>query len=123
MLKKLALEQPTKWDQFIPALLFAYREVPQDSLGFSPFELLYGRTVKGPMQVLRQLWTDEGASEEIKTTAEHVTELQNRIEETCRIARENLEKSTQRHAHYYNRHTKRRELTEGSRVLLLLPTK
>ena len=49
MIKRLAIEQPTKWDTFIPALLFAYREAPQDSLGFSPFEMLYGKTIKGPV--------------------------------------------------------------------------
>ena len=123
MLKKLAIEQPEKWDQYIPALLFAYREVPQESLGFSPFELLYGRTVKGPMQVLRQLWTEEEATDEVKTTAEHVTELRNRIEETCKIARENLAKASLRQARFYNQHTKRRVLTVGTKVLLLLPTK
>nr|KAG5707596.1 hypothetical protein BaRGS_030978 [Batillaria attramentaria] len=45
MLKKCCQEKPKNWDRFIPAVLFAYREVPQESLGFSPFELLYGRTV------------------------------------------------------------------------------
>ncbi|KAK7108528.1 hypothetical protein V1264_016261 [Littorina saxatilis] len=123
MLKKLAMEQPEKWDEFIPALLFAYREVPQDSLGFSPFELLYGRTVKGPMQILRQLWTEEGASDEAKTTAEYVTDLRNRIEETCEIARDHLAKAALRQAHHYDRNTKRRTLEVGAKVLLLLPTK
>ncbi|XP_070212629.1 uncharacterized protein [Littorina saxatilis] len=123
MLKKLTIEQPKKWDQYLPALLFAYREVPQDSLGFSPFELLFGRTVKGPMHVLRQLWTEEDASDEIKTTAEHVTELRNRIEGTCKIARENLAKSSTRQAQYYNKFAKKRAFVEGTRVLLLLPTK
>ena len=33
------------WDTLLPYLLFAYREVPQSSTGFSPFELLYGHTV------------------------------------------------------------------------------
>ena len=28
---------------YLPALLFAVREIPQESLGFSPFELWYGR--------------------------------------------------------------------------------
>ena len=42
MLKKLCAEQPRQWHRFINALLFAYREVPQESTGFSPFELLYG---------------------------------------------------------------------------------
>uniref|UniRef100_A0A8C5LYB3 Gypsy retrotransposon integrase-like protein 1 n=1 Tax=Leptobrachium leishanense TaxID=445787 RepID=A0A8C5LYB3_9ANUR len=34
-------------------LLFAYREVPQEATGFSPFELLYGRRVRGPLDLLR----------------------------------------------------------------------
>ncbi|KAK7114676.1 hypothetical protein V1264_000698 [Littorina saxatilis] len=123
MLKKMTFEQPTKWDQYLPALLFAYREVPQDSLGFSPFELLYGRTVRGPMQVLRQLWTEEESNDEIRTTAEHVIDLRNRIEETCKIARDHLAKSAIRQAHFYDKKTKKRELIVGTRVLLLLPTK
>ena len=38
------------WDKLIPYVLFAYREVPQESTGFSPFELLYGREVRGPLE-------------------------------------------------------------------------
>ena len=43
ILKKAASEEGKDWDRLIPYLLFAYREVPQSSTGFSPFELLYGR--------------------------------------------------------------------------------
>jgi len=53
-------------------LLFAYREVRQDSLGYSPFELLYGRTVRGPMSILRELMTNEAAEPEVKTSYEYV---------------------------------------------------
>ena len=34
MLKKLCVEKPKQWDRYIDPLLFAYREAPQDSLGF-----------------------------------------------------------------------------------------
>ena len=37
----------------------ARREVPQESLGFSPFELLFGRRVMCPLAVIRRAWTDE----------------------------------------------------------------
>ena len=59
MLKRLGSEQPRQWHRYINPLLFAYREVPQESTGFSPFELLYGRAVRGPMAILKQLWTKE----------------------------------------------------------------
>ncbi len=59
MLKKMCAEEPKQWDRYIAPLLFAYREATQESLGFSPFELLYGRTVRGPMVILRELWTRE----------------------------------------------------------------
>ncbi|XP_040262454.1 uncharacterized protein LOC120978250, partial [Bufo bufo] len=42
------------WERFLPHLLFAYREVPQESTGFSPFELLYGRRVRGPLDLIDQ---------------------------------------------------------------------
>ncbi|KAL8574729.1 hypothetical protein ACOMHN_023933 [Nucella lapillus] len=38
MLKRLCQEHPKDWDRFVPAVLFAYREVPQESMRFSPFE-------------------------------------------------------------------------------------
>ncbi|XP_068213402.1 uncharacterized protein [Palaemon carinicauda] len=44
MLKKLCQEKPNQWHRYINAVLFAYREVPQESTGFSPFEILYGRS-------------------------------------------------------------------------------
>ena len=40
MLKRLCSEQPRRWHCYINPLLFAYHEVPQESTGFSPFELL-----------------------------------------------------------------------------------
>ena len=54
MLKKMCDERPHDWDRYLPAVLFAYREVPQESTGFSPVELLYGRQVRGPMQILKK---------------------------------------------------------------------
>ena len=55
LLTRMCTERPKDWYKYIDPLLFAYREVPQESLGFSPFELIYGWPVRGPMQVLREL--------------------------------------------------------------------
>ena len=41
MLRKFVREHVQNWDKYLPYLLFAYREVPCQSTGYSPFELLY----------------------------------------------------------------------------------
>ena len=47
ILKRLCIDKPKDMDRYINAVLFSYSPVPQESTGFSPFELLYGRTVRG----------------------------------------------------------------------------
>ena len=122
MLKRLCAEKPKDWDRYIGPLLFAYRETPQSSLGFAPFELLYGRTVRGPMAILKELWSDDVETPEVKTTYQYVVDLRSRIEDTCHLAQEELKKSTERYSKYYNRKARPRQLKEGDKVLLLLPT-
>ncbi|XP_064078437.1 uncharacterized protein LOC135195855 [Macrobrachium nipponense] len=87
MIKKMCAEQPTTWDRYLPAVLFAYRESPQASMGFSPFELLYGRTVRGPLAILRDLWDKERNEEEVRTTYDYVFQPPRKI-------RRNLNKSS-----------------------------
>ncbi|PIK41188.1 hypothetical protein BSL78_21960 [Apostichopus japonicus] len=122
MLKKMCDERPKDWDRYIDPLLFAYRETPQESTGFSPFELLYGRTVRGPMRILKELWTGESEVSETKTVYQYVLDLQERLEQTCQLAREELKKSRQRYKTYYNKKARVRNMKVGEEVLLLLPT-
>ena len=53
MLQKFVSDSGADWDQWLPYLLLSYREVPQASTGFFHFELLYGREVRGPLDILR----------------------------------------------------------------------
>lgn len=122
MLKRMCAEKPRDWDRYLAPLLFAYREVPQASMGFSPFELLYGRHVRGPLAILKELWTNADLTEEAKTTYQHVFDLRNRLEETCRLAHEELEKAGARYTKLYNRKAKERSFNPGDKVLILLPT-
>ena len=97
MLKRMIGEQPIEWDRFLEPLLFAYREAPISSLGgFSPFEVLYGRSVRGPTTVLREVWANENLADEEKTVYEYVLDLRNRLEETCKITRKELENAQQK---------------------------
>ena len=123
MIQKMAAEKPSDWDRYIPALLFSYREVAQASLGFSPFELVYGRSVRGPMSVLRDIWADEDINEQTKTTYQYVLELRERLESTCKLAHDELRKAQGNQHKWFNKKAKAKHLKEGDQVLLLLPTK
>ena len=122
MLKKLCAERPKDWDRYLESVLFAYREVKQESTGFSPFELLYGRTVRGPMTILRELWTKEAPTEEVRTTYQFVLDLRNRLEETCETVKDSLTKASAKAKKHFDRKARLRELKTGDLVLILLPT-
>ena len=51
-LVKLAEDNPSGWDVLLTPTLFASRQIPNASTGFPPFELMYGRKVRGPIDVL-----------------------------------------------------------------------
>ena len=123
MLKRLCNEKPRDWDRYIGPLLFAYRETPQSSTGFAPFELLYGRSVRGPMTILKELWTgNNSGNNETRTTYQYILELRNRIEETCKLAQDELRKSAAQQKRHYDRKARARSFKPGEHVLLLLPT-
>ena len=111
MLKRLCSEQPRQWHRFINPLLFAYREVPQESTGFSPFELLYGRAVRGPMTILKELWTKEVEEPEVKNSYQYVFELREKLEE--KLAHSQLQKTQDKGKHYYDRKTRVRKFQPG----------
>ncbi|XP_076467207.1 uncharacterized protein LOC143298275 [Babylonia areolata] len=110
MIRKLAMDKPTEWDRWIPAALFAYRETPQESTGFAPFELLYGRQTPGE-------------EEENCTVAEYVVDLRNRIAQTCEIARQAVKKAAGTNKRYFDRKARQRTFDPDDRVYVLRPTK
>ena len=122
MLRRMCAEHPKDWDKYLPALLFAIREVPKESLGFSPFELLYGRSVRGPMAILRELWSGEVNDEQVLLTYQYVIELREPLEQTCQFASENLEKVQLKQKTYYDKRARSHKFDVGDKVLLLLPT-
>lgn len=121
MLRKVVSDTGRDWDKWLPFVLFAYREVPQASTGFSPFELLYGWPVQGPLDLLKKEW------EETKTAApegilSYVLQMRDRLEKYREEAKVNLERAQQDQKRWYDKRARQRELKPGQQVLLLLPT-
>ena len=68
------------------------------------------------MTVLKQLWTDEKAETEVRNMYQYIVDLTNRLEEVCKLARENLKVARKRQAFYYNKKTKERNFAVGDKV-------
>jgi hypothetical protein len=53
MIRTFCLQYEKDWDDGVHLLLFAAREAVQESLGFIPFELVFGHTVRGPLKLAK----------------------------------------------------------------------
>ena len=122
ILRRMCKEQPKEWDRYLPALLFALRETPNSSLGFSPFELLYGRDVRGPMKIIRELWTNRRLDSDEQDEYHYITELRERLAETWKLAQETLAGNAEKYKKHFDKKAKPRKLKADDKVLVLLPT-
>ena len=122
-LRKLCSDRPKDWDRYLAPTLFAIREMPSDRTGFSPFELLYGRTVRGPLSVLKDLWADTTINDEQRTVFQYVLDLRDKLEECAKIAKENATISSKKYKTYFDVKSQNRKFKVGDEVLVLLPDK
>jgi hypothetical protein len=65
--------------------------------GFSPFPLLFGRNVKGPLSLLHQQLAEKSEGE--KPVTEYVESLKERLRKTWKLAAENDDKAKQKVKH------------------------
>lgn len=61
-LKAFCFEFEKDWDEGVPLVLFAAQEVVQESLCFSPNELVFGYYVTGPLSLLRERLLQDNTS-------------------------------------------------------------
>ena len=122
MLRKVVVGHPKDWDRYIPALLFAYRELPNESTGFSPFELLFGRRPRGPIDILAKVWSGDTGMEEAKPLYQYVSDLKSTLSESMSLAQENIRAAASRHKRYFDRKATPRSFKVNDEVLVLLPT-
>ena len=119
MIKMYCIENSKDWDEGVPLLLFAVRESVQESLGFSPFELVFGHAVSGPLLLLKEKWLDEDP--EKISVLKYVATFKDRLFRAGQIAKRNLQESQSKMKVWYDRKAKSRCFEPGDRVLVLFP--
>ena len=119
MIRMYCIENSRDWDEGVHLLLFAVRESVQESLGFSPFELVFGHVVRGPLLLLKEKWLDEGP--EKISVLKYVATFKDRLLRAGQMAKKNLQKSQSKIKVWYDRKAKSRCFEPGDRVLVLFP--
>ena len=115
MLRKYVHEFQTDWEEGLPFLLFAARTTYQESLGFSPAELIFGHNVRGPLKMIKEHWMRDNSR---GTNLSHNID---KLKEIWQIAKDNLIMSQTRMKKRYDRKVKARTFSKGEQVLLYIP--
>uniref|UniRef100_H3C3V9 ribonuclease H n=1 Tax=Tetraodon nigroviridis TaxID=99883 RepID=H3C3V9_TETNG len=82
MLQKYCLESGKEWDEGLPFLMLAARESVQESTGFSPAELVFGHTVRGPLRMLRERYLSVTVSPK-QSVIDYVSSFRERLRKAC----------------------------------------
>ncbi|WVZ97391.1 LOW QUALITY PROTEIN: hypothetical protein U9M48_042933 [Paspalum notatum var. saurae] len=107
MLRACALTYSTKWDECLPLVEFAYNNSCQKSLEMAPFEALYGRRCRTPLN-----WSEP--SERVTFGPDIVTQA----EEQVKFIYENLKRAQSRQKSYSDRRRRPLVFDEGDHVYL-----
>jgi transposase InsO family protein len=93
MLRACVISFGKGWEKYLPFAEFSYNNSYQASLGMAPFEVLYGRKCRTPLN-----WSETGERQLLGP------DVINEAEEKVKIIRENLKIAQSRQKSYYDKH-------------------
>ena len=103
-----------QWPDVLPMALHALRRMPNRSTGFAPCELVYGRMMRGPIDVLYDGWRRDKKG--VWNTSEWVKELAKRLDCVRDIANENIKKEVRNRKKKVDGNKKLRRFKVGNLV-------
>ncbi|XP_069156441.1 uncharacterized protein [Procambarus clarkii] len=119
-LRVFCAEHGAEWDEAVYLALFAIRKAVVESLGFSPFQLVYGHEVRSSLFMLREQWAP-GVT--VGTVSEYVQKFKERLALAKELAEKYLKEAQQKMSELYDKKATPREFQVRSQVMALLPGK
>ncbi len=119
MLHTFCAQSEKEWDEGLPLLLFAVRETQQESLGFSPAELVFGHTV-GPLKLLKEKMMG-CESNDVTNILDYVSSFRERLHRVCELARASMASVQAKMKTRFDKKAVARSFNKGDMVLVLLP--
>ncbi len=118
LIRAYCTELKADWEEGLPWLLLAAREVVQESTGFSPNDLVFGHTVRGPLAIVQDKWMSPKPDQNL---LDYVNGFKQRLYAAGELAKENLGRAQKKNKRLYDRKVERRTYDPGDQVLVLLP--
>ena len=112
---KLLSDKEKEWDDYIEAVLLAYRTMKHESTGFTPFQLIYGRQAKLPIDLKVITYRNEPMTFE-EALIKRTCHILNNMSNDQQLAYDNIEANQDRQK---RRHKPRStKLKIGDKVLV-----
>uniref|UniRef100_A0A3Q3JNV5 Gypsy retrotransposon integrase-like protein 1 n=1 Tax=Monopterus albus TaxID=43700 RepID=A0A3Q3JNV5_MONAL len=115
MLGTLEEKDKCHWRDFVKPLVHAYNCTRNDTTGYSPYELMFGRQPTLPVDLALGI---NSPNESHGTHSEYVQNLRQRLQESYALAAENARKSGERNKFRFDSKVRAAELMEGDHVLV-----
>lgn len=119
MIRAYCLDTGKEWDEGLPFLLFATREAVQESTGFSPADLVFGHTIRGPLKLLSEQLVAVNRAPVLVT--EYVSSFRERLHHAWDMAKKHLSNAQMKMKLRFDKKSVNRTFNPGDRVLVLLP--
>ena len=110
-----------EWDNCIPYVLWVYQGTIHKSTGYSPFQLLFGKAMRMPLDQLVRFWKRK-EGEDASSTSEYVQTLRANIELVRDLAYEKDLTEKVKRKGYYDQEARECSFEVGSFVLVFRPT-
>jgi len=115
MLGTLDPDQKRDWKKYVAPLVYAYNCTRHESTKFSPFELLFGRKPKLPIDA-RFAVTE--IDDQTKSTDNYITSLRERLKETQELVHKMTDKARTKQKTGYDKKARASRICVGDKVLV-----
>lgn len=114
MLGTLENQKKSHWRDYVKPLVHAYNCTKNETTGFTPYELMFGRQPRLPVDLAFGLPVNHAPG----SHSQYVRNLKSQLEGSYRVATENAKKMADRNKARFDRHVVDSTLREGDRVLV-----
>lgn len=114
MLGTLENQKKSHWREYVKPLVHAYNCTKNETTGFNPYELMFGRQPRLPVDLAFGLPVNHQPG----SHSQYVRNLKSQLEDSYRVATENARKTASRNKARFDKHVVDSTLEEGDRVLV-----